>query len=198
MMENFYNIFINKYMEHMNKKSEISEADKERLKFALSVLLNEIQKAVVIIIIFSLMNKLLPLALSFVTLMSIRMELGGFHCKKNWQCFLVTFSYFLLTIMAADYFSMSEPAIIIINVISFISILILTPVNSRIRNIHDSRIRNKLKIRVSIVLLFIFLLESLISRRYRNYIVWSLVFILIEILLQVISRFRKRCINIEK
>ena len=196
MMENFNNIFINKYMEHMNKKSEISEADKERLKFALSVLLNEIQKAVVIIIIFSLMNKLLPLALSFVTLMSIRMELGGFHCKKNWQCFLVTFSYFLLTIMAADYFSMSEPAIIIINVISFISILILTPVNSRIRNIHDSRIRNKL--RVSIVLLFIFLLESLISRRYRNYIVWSLVFILIEILLQVISRFRKRCINIEK
>lgn len=192
MMENFNNIIINKYMEHMNKKSEISETDKERLKFALSVLINEIQKAVVIVIIFSLMNKLLPLALSFVTFMSIRMELGGFHCKKNWQCFLVTFSYFLLTIMAADSFRMSETAIIIINVISFISILILTPVNSRIRNIHDTRIRKKLKIRVSIVLLFIFLLESLIGKRYRYYIVWSLVFILIEILLQVISRFRRK------
>lgn len=35
MMEYFNNIFVNKYMEHMNKKSEISETDKERLKFAL-------------------------------------------------------------------------------------------------------------------------------------------------------------------
>lgn len=197
MMEYFNNIFINKYMKHMNKKSEISETDKERLKFALSVLLNEIQKAVVIIIIFSWMNKLLPLAVSVITLMSIRMELGGFHCKKNWQCFLVTLSYFLSTIMAADYFKMPVSAIIVIDIVSFISILIFTPINSKIRNVNDNNIRKRLKIRVSIIMLVIFLAQYLISEKCRNYIVWSLVFILIEISLQVISRFRKRCIDNE-
>lgn len=145
-----------------------------------------------IIIIFSIMNKLLPLAISFITLMSIRMELGGFHCKKNWQCFIVTFTYYLLTIMAADYFSVSIVYTIIIDVVAFISILTLTPINSKLRNIKEHRTRLLLKIRVSVVMIIIFCLEFIISEKYRNYIVCSLVFILVEILLQIIYRYRKR------
>lgn len=190
-------IFINKYIAYMNKKSEISEIDKERLRFALNVLITEVQKAVVIIIVFALMNKLLPLVISVITLMSIRMELGGIHCKKNWQCFLVTLSYFLCTIMAADYLVMSVPAIIVIDAISVVTILIFTPVNSKIRSVNDGNVRNRLKIRVLIILLVNFLVQYLISEKYRKYIVWSLVFILIEILLLVISRFRERCIDNE-
>lgn len=40
-------------------------------------------------------------------------------------------------------------------------------------------------------MVIIFGLKNIISEKYGNYIVWSLVFILVEILLQIINRYRK-------
>lgn len=193
MVKCINNYFVDKYIKKINNRCELSEIDKEKLKFAINTILIEMEKTFIIIVFFTLANRLLPLLISFITLMSIRFELGGFHCKKSWQCLAVTFTYFALTIYFADTISVSTVWMIIIDIIAFIIIPIFTPINSNLRIIKDKEMKIKLKIRVIIVLLFVFISEILISERYRNYIVWSLVFILIEILLQTIKILRKRC-----
>lgn len=193
MIKCINNYLADKYIKKINNRCELSEIDNEKLKFAINTIFIEVEKDFIIIVFFTLADRLLPLLISFITLMSIRFELGGLHCKKSWQCLAVTFTYFALTIYSADNISVSTEWMIIIDIIAFIVILIFTPINSNLRKIKDKEIKIKLKVRVSIVLLFVFISEILLRERYRNYIVWSLVFILIEILLQTIKILRKRC-----
>ena len=79
-----------------------------------------------------------------------------------------------------------------VEVVSFITILICTPINSRLRNVKDKKIVMKLKLRVSLVMLVILIIMNTIGGGYRNYVVWSLVFILIEILIYLLCEYRRR------
>lgn len=172
----------------VSKNSEtMSDIDYERISFGMNVLLSKVEETFLIGLFFTIRGSLVELIISMLVLKAIRLYAGGIHMKKAYQCFIVTFIYFYSVIFLSEKVYLSSYLSILLQILSFIIVLVHTPIESRLRHITDKKKIIQLKIKVTISFVLICMAE-VIFVRYRNLIMWSLVLILVENLVYEIMK----------
>ena len=83
-------------MECNLNKPKTTEPEMVILRYLMLSFLSEASKLLILGFIFQ--QKIGVFLFSVFLLLLLRSTVGGLHCKKSWQCFFVSFSYFLLCI----------------------------------------------------------------------------------------------------
>jgi accessory gene regulator B len=88
-------VFLINKIEQLNT---YSQDDISKIKYSLQSIFYEIEKIIIIGVIFVLLHRVDYYFITLVVLLSIRMNSGGFHNKTVWGCLLFTFLMFFTAI----------------------------------------------------------------------------------------------------
>ena len=91
---------------NLNKPDELEE-----IQYALTTILNELFKIIILIVLFSVIGSLKYLLFSMVILLSIRLFSGGLHAKSLLGCLIWTTLFFTLTSIIAPLLPRFNPYI---------------------------------------------------------------------------------------
>ena len=94
-------IISKKYVMYAEQYGKYSYEQCERMRYALKVMLNEIEKIILLGIIFALLGEYKVFLLSLCVILSIRFTMGGMHRRTFWGCFFFSFGFFLSVIIIA-------------------------------------------------------------------------------------------------
>ena len=137
---------------YLRSCSRLSEFDKERIKYALSVILDEIEKVIGVLFVFKLLGRLQMFFVSFVVLMSLRVFVGGIHFEKRYQCFMFTLSFFLISVFMSEIFIIYKTAGFIICCLGLMNIVLCVPLPSKHRILVSERREKRLRNRAMLVM----------------------------------------------
>ena len=176
-------IISKKYVMLAEQYGKYSYEQCERMRYALKVMLNEIEKIILLGIIFALLGEYKVFLLSLCVILSIRFTMGGMHRRTFWGCFFFSFGFFLFVIIIAKSFFISKEILTSLYIIYVIYILLRAPIPSKVRPIPSEARRKKLK-RYSILVVSIWILVCIVVQNgmWKNYVAWTLLLQMNEIL----------------
>ncbi len=118
------------------KEKLLSHGDIRKMKYAMTVLWNELVKFIMLLIIFSVLDKRNLFLFSLCLLFPIRTFSGGLHFKSSFTCFIMSLIFFLLPIVVLpNLFTMDINLAVIIMTVSTLIIYIYSPIASSFRPI---------------------------------------------------------------
>ncbi|ABR46341.1 Accessory gene regulator B [Alkaliphilus metalliredigens QYMF] len=128
------------------KEKLLSHADIRKMKYAMTVIWNEIVKFIILLIIFSVLDKRNLFLFSLCLLLPIRTFSGGLHFKSSFICFVTSLMFFLLSVVILpNLFTMNINLTIIFITVSILIIYIYSPIPSSFRPILDKKRKRFLK-----------------------------------------------------
>ncbi|HYF75304.1 MAG TPA: accessory gene regulator B family protein [Candidatus Nitrosocosmicus sp.] len=132
-----YEVYYRKIMSH----KELRE-----MKYGMEVVFNELNKTLILLLIFAILNKLNYFLFSFAILSTIRCFSGGLHFKTNLSCLLFSIVFFTVT----SYYSVYLPVELLqyrhlVLMLSAGVIGVISPITSSNRPIKSKRKRRRLK-----------------------------------------------------
>lgn len=172
--------------------SQLSEFDKERIKYALSVILDEIEKVIGVLFVFILLGRLQMFFMSFVVLMSLRVFIGGIHFQKRYQCFLFTLSFFLISVFMSEIFIIYKTAGFIICCLGLTNIVLCAPLPSKHRILVSERREKRLRNRAMFIMAIWMICYIWSNKIVANLILWTVIVQQLEILYYIIFNRRKK------
>jgi accessory gene regulator B len=108
---------ITKYIKHNSAIANSDDLDK--INYALQVILGELFKMIILILVFFTLERLHYFLFSMIILISIRVFIGGYHCKTTLRCLLFSVLFFLIT-------SWIVPSFSNVNILAYYGISILS------------------------------------------------------------------------
>ena len=179
MIGKINNWLIKKYL---NQRSELGEFDKERIEYALGILINESEKILAIVIIFIMICRVEMFLISFVVLMSLRIFIGGLHFSTRSGCFVFSTLFFVTTVFLSEFFYINKLVGLIIGCLACINISSCAPLASKHRILVTERGRKTLR-KQSMVMLTIWLVCYMVLRKMvANVIIWTVIMQQMELL----------------
>ncbi len=128
------------------KEKLLSNEDIRKMKYAMTVLWNEIVKFIILLIIFSVLDKRNLFLFSLCLLLPIRIFSGGLHFRSSFICFIMSLTFFLLSIIILpDLFDMNIRLSLILMIVSTLIIYIYSPIPSSFRPILNEKRKQSLK-----------------------------------------------------
>ncbi len=135
-MHSFIDIFAYK----IYKEKLLSHGDIRKMKYAMTVIWNELIKFIVLLIVFSLFDKISLFLFCLCLLMPIRIFSGGLHFESGVICFIVSLSFFALAVLILPYlFNMTINMATILMILSVLIIYLYSPMASRFRPILNKK-----------------------------------------------------------
>ncbi|WP_334292679.1 accessory gene regulator B family protein [Geosporobacter ferrireducens] len=155
-MHSFIDIFAYK----IYKEKLLSHGDIRKMKYAMRVIWNEGLKFVILLSLFTMLNKMYLFLFCLSLLLSIRAFSGGLHFESSFLCLIVSLSFFSLAILILPYLlPMPLPLAILLILISIIVICCYSPMPSRFRPISNQKRKRILKyLSLFFTLLWIYIL----------------------------------------
>lgn len=133
------------YIKNNSKFNNLEEL--EQIQYALTTILNETFKIIILVILFTVFGNLNYLLFSMIILLSIRLFSGGLHAKTLLGCLIWTILFFILTSIIAPVLPRFSPSIYyILSLLSAVVILIQTPYPNLKRPIKKKKRKQYLKI----------------------------------------------------
>lgn len=147
--------FVNNLIKRIGETNpQFTNLQLKKMEYGLLCFFDEVTKFILYIILlgfFSLQQYFILVCLFFCP---IRLFSGGFHCKTYWGCFFFSLTVLSIPIVIGRYFSFNNTILVILLIISFLLILIFSPVDNINKRIKSMERRNKLKI-ISILITLI-------------------------------------------
>ncbi|RXZ83331.1 accessory regulator AgrB [Paenibacillaceae bacterium] len=106
------------------------------MQYALGIIFNTLFSLLAALLIGLFTGQFLDTAIAFLTFVTIRMLSGGFHLKSAWACNIATIV--LCTVIPHAAILITSSSVMILNIISLISMVLLAP-----RPDHNTRIPPK-------------------------------------------------------
>ncbi|AKL95834.1 accessory gene regulator B [Clostridium aceticum] len=155
-MHNLIDIFAYK----IYKEKLLSNSDIRKMKYAMKVIWSELEKFIIFLLFFVVLNKVPLFLFSFAVLLSIRSFSGGLHFENNLPCFITSFGFFSLTVFILPHlFTMTIHTALILTLVSIIIISYRSPRPSSFRPILNKKRKRILKyLSLFSTLLWIFVL----------------------------------------
>lgn len=168
---------ISEYLAKNN--SSLTKNDLLKIQYSLQVILGDLTKFLILFLIFLSLNELSIFLFSFILLISIRLFLGGIHCKTFSSCLIFSVIYFL-SILFFSNLSIKLPTnfYLLFFIFSIITILIFAPCNNGKRPIKN-------KVMLKILSLISLTFWSILFFRLSNTKICNCIFI--SILLQILQ-----------
>ena len=180
MSMNIINIWIIK--KYISKCQKLDNFDKERIVYALNIILSETEKFIGIILIFSVWGKLASLMISFVVLMSLRIFIGGLHFLKSYQCFVFTLIFFCLSVIMSEFIIVNKAIGFILCCLALVNIVLCAPLQSKHRALVSERGNERLRNGAVIIMIIWMICYIIFNRSISNLILWTIVMQQLEIL----------------
>lgn len=127
------------------KRNLISHSDIRKMQFGLQAFTNELSKFILLILIFKALDQLSLFLFSFVILLSIRTFSGGLHQSSNIKCFLISLTFFSLTVLLPTFITLTKTDGLYILGVSLVTIYLLSPMTSSFRPIANQKRRQAMK-----------------------------------------------------
>ncbi|MDR1700640.1 MAG: accessory gene regulator B family protein [Lachnoclostridium sp.] len=183
------NLLIKNILGRIRSMNEYDEDDIDMMRYSLQSILWEVEKIIILLILFSLMGKTFISLVSMFALMSIRTNAGGYHSKSSLTCFLSTFFIFFFAIIVLPLIPLNTLGLLSVCGISFLITAVLAPIPSKERESLIKMKRSTAKVLALImvvvwsVVVFIFP-ESIYSKP----ILWSVFLQNAQLLFEYIRR----------
>ena len=172
MIDKVNNIIIKKYISSCD---EINDFDRERIEYALKILLNESEKIFGVLVFFICMGKAKAFAFSFVVLMSMRIFIGGIHFTTRWRCFSFTTLFFMIVIHMSEYFVLCKVVGVVVGCVAFVNVILFAPLKSKHRILVTEGRRIHLRKCALVVLVIWLIFYSASEDNVANLIMWTVV-----------------------
>ena len=144
-------------------KNYIQENVRESYQYGMLVLVMNLIPILIILGISIIVNKLIFGFLFLISFVPIRVNIGGYHCKKTQNC-IISFVLIYISILYLSY-SMFYNLIKILGVICIISIFFLTPITyDVIDNIDKNKKKKKKRLYKYMIIIILFI--CLFSNKY--------------------------------
>jgi len=155
----------NKVLYFLVNKADIDNERKEILLFGITRIVEDIPKAIGIILIGILLNIIFEMIIVTVIISLYKTFVGGVHAKTNFGCFLCSLIFYLAIIYISEYLVITGNTRFLFISLNYIFAIycILTYVPADVPEIPkvDKRLRRNLKIKSFIMLNFIFFVTYL-------------------------------------
>ena len=172
MIDKVNNIIIKKYI---SSCGETNDFNRERIEYALKILLNEGEKIFGILVFFICMGLAKAFALSFVVLMSMRIFIGGIHFTTRLKCFSFTTLFFMIVIHMSEYFVLCKVVGVVVGCVAFVNIILFAPLKSKHRILVTEGRRIHLRKCALVALVIWLIFYSALEDNEANLIMWTVV-----------------------
>ena len=174
------------------KTDQQEEIVVQKVKYALQVIVSEVEKLIILLMIFGIVGKTLEFLTAYVAVVTIRIYVGGNHVETFFGCVLYTFIMYAFILAGADYFTPNR------YICSGVEILIMISIWNNQKSLPESRIlysQNRLlefKMKALSVLILQMIITQYLSESYRAVIMWGFIIQTIDVQTAIIqSRTRK-------
>ena len=163
----------------------------QKVKYALQVIVSEVEKLIILLMIFGIVGKTLEFLTAYVAVVTIRIYVGGNHVETFLGCVLYTFIMYAFILAGADYFIPNR------YICSGVEILIMISIWNNQKSLPESRIlysQNRLlefKMKALSVLILQMIITQYLPESYRAVIMWGFIIQTIDVQTAIIQR-RKR------
>lgn len=163
----------------------------QKVKYALQVIVSEVEKLIILLMIFGIVGKTLEFLTAYVAVVTMRIYVGGNHVETFFGCVLYTFIMYAFILAGADYFTPNR------YICSGVEILIMISIWNNQKSLPESRIlysQNRLlefKMKALSVLILQMIITQYLPESYRAVIMWGVIIQTIDVQTAIIQR-RKR------
>lgn len=146
----------------------------QKVKYSLLVLLSEFEKLLCLLFLFGALHRLLEFFVLFLTIIPIRIFMGGSHRKTMLGCFIQSLAIFGMAMALSETFTMNSIVKWMVYGILLLEIWMSTPIPSANRMNYNKAQKMGFKAKALTVLLILTWIESLLPDVYCNQIVSGL------------------------
>jgi len=184
------NFFIRRILDRIRLLNQYDEDDIDMMRYSLQAILWEIEKLIIIFVLFSLIGRHDYFLITLMALISIRVIAGGYHSKTAIKCLLVTLFGFFLAIVVLPLINLNTLQITILTGFCLWVTFLAAPM----RTIEKEAIQNKDKdgqkriyvlIITSIWLAFVFTFKT---HAYAYPVLWVIVLQNAQLLFEYLRR----------
>lgn len=179
MIDKVNNIIIKKYI---SSCGEANDFDKERIEYALKILLNESEKILGILVFFICIGQAKAFLISFVVLMSMRIFIGGIHFTTRLRCFSFTTLFFMMVIYMSGYFVLYRVVGVVVGCVAFVNVILFAPLKSKHRILVTEGRRKHLRKCALVAVVIWLVFYSVLEENVANLIIWTVIMQQIELL----------------
>lgn len=181
---------INKYIFNLIE-FKYSEVEIASISYFMEIILSEIEKILIILVMFTILGKFNELVIFLISIGSLRIFIGGFHLKTFNSCLAFTTIYFSIAIYVLLRIHFSDIMIQLCYIFSLINIIIFAPIQSKNRIQFSKNERNIIKIKAIVVLVALFIIST-INVKLQKYIMLGLTLQQVEIIMVKILEWRRK------
>lgn len=153
---------IDAVMRILDRENVLESNKKAAVRYSLTYVFNEFEKMLLLMICFLAVGKLKEFLVAAVSLICLRIYMGGFHRKTNLGCFiqsLVTFSCIVLLSGITEFDNVMTCAVVVIGIVS---IWTSAPVISEKRGKYSDSSKRKFKAQALTVILIEIMVGSVV------------------------------------
>jgi Accessory gene regulator B. len=191
------NSIVDRFVEKVTEIMVLDDVDIIKLRYAISIIVNEVAKFLIIVILFSMLGKLIPLLFTMMIILPVRITTGGLHFNSNISCFAASLIFFLLSIVLLPQIAMERINYHMLFLIcaALIGILPLEPSIKRPIISKNKYLFNKYLSFAFIIISILFILFILNDQYLVRCGIWAFVLQAIQLLLLNIIKFTRRFIS---
>ena len=161
----------------------------EKIKYALSCILGEVEKFILLFSVFSIVSMQRTFLFIFLVLVSMRVFMGGSHRKTTLGCFFQSFLSFVVMILIDKYYAMTAFRFFVY-IFAIISVVVFAPVSRQIQ--FKKSYKRKFKIRAMVVLMFWITISAGLKSSYENKILIVILYQSVEVTFVSIMEYLRR------
>ena len=198
LMDRVNNCIVNRVVVCLGAAETRGDEATEKITYSLKVLLDEVEKILILIVAFGVMGQLREFLTALFTIGAIRMFVGGSHQKTFMGCLIFSFAIMYSIIFIASKINIVLIAENIIYVTICVVILTVVPIKSR-RGVEYSYTKKlEFRLKAMTVLLLISRIVTIVHTMYANIMLTALLVQAIEISIECTKNYLKRRTKNEK
>lgn len=136
---------IESFGEYLKIQLSYEDDDVSKIKYSFETILLEIEKIIILFILFLILGKGHEYIVTSIVLFTIRPFSGGLHLKTFSSCLVFTFTFYLLALVLLPLIDISQTQVITILTISLMVNILLAPVSSPKRPTRNKKTNIKYK-----------------------------------------------------
>lgn len=180
------------YVITMLNSKQYGEVMLQKVGYSLRVIISEVEKIILLFILFSLLGHTLDFLIAFLTIVLFRSCMGGLHCKTMFSCFIRSLFTFLLIIVIGNTYIFQKVAQIGIVVFLTVMIVFIAPVESKYRVKYKTEQRLLFKVKALLLIIVVCVLFRCIPAKEYNIIMTAAFVHALEILFLFVQLLLKR------
>lgn len=184
------NFFIKVILNQIRSLERYEEDDIDMMRYSLQTILWEIEKVIIIFLVFILTGHQTYFWYTLIVLMSIRVFAGGYHSRTALSCLFISFGVFFLAIIVLPKIPLNSMFILILSVFSLLVTFGVAPIRS-IQKKAIQRKKNDMSKKIIAFIITLFWLILLFINQTNKYafpVLWIIVLQNSQLLFEYIRR----------